>query len=718
MEKNVKQVLIQNGQAVVEDVPPPQPESGTIVVRVLNSCISPGTEGSGMKESAEPLWKRALKNPGKVKQALHMLATSGFSHTRSVVQGKLQSGYATGYSAAGRVMVVGAGIDDIKEGDIVACAGAQCAHHAEIIRVPRNLAVQVPDGLDASHASTVALGAIAMQGVRRAKPSLGENFVVIGLGVIGQLTAQFLKTNGCRVIGADLDPERSRIAMELGMDIELKPDDGPGVENVMRLTGGLGADGVIITASTSSHEVLSTAFQMCRRKGRVVLVGVVGMTMNREDIYAKELDFFISTSYGPGRYDNNYEEKGHDYPPSYVRWTENRNMWEYLRLLADGRINIEPLISATHVIDDAPTAYAAIADGEHRPMITLLSYPENSNAATGGRLLNPSASPSQKSVLNLALAGAGGFAHGMHLPNLSRMKNLYCLHAVMSRTGHNAKATAKQFGAKYATTDYREIVSDADVDAVLICTRHDSHAKMTLDALRAGKHVIVEKPLALDRDEMSAVEEFYNNAGGESGAPVLLTGFNRRFSKFSRRIAEIIAGRKNPIIINYRMNAGYIPLDSWLHNEQGGGRNIGEACHIYDLFTFFTNAKAVAVDARSITAEPGYYSNRDNFIATVSFDDGSIATLTYTALGSKDFPKETMEIYCDGKILSMCDYKKLTVYGTNLSGIESSAFDKGHREELEEFARAVKGGGAWPIPLWQQLQAMEIAFRVEEMLTR
>lgn len=714
----MKQVLIHSGQAVVEEVPPPQPEPGAVIVRVMHSCISPGTESSGMKESGEPLWKRALKNPGKVKQALQMLASSGFSHTKSVVQGKLQSGYPTGYSAAGRVMIAGEGVDDLKEGDIVACAGAQCAHHAEIIRVPRNLAVKVPAGLSTGPASTVALGAIAMQGVRRAQPTLGENFVVIGLGVLGQLTSQFLKANGCRVIGSDLDPARIQLATGLGMDVELDPRDGDSIEKVLQLTGGLGADGVIITASASSNDILSSAFQMCRRKGRVVLVGVVGMELNREDIYAKELDFFISTSYGPGRYDNNYEEKGHDYPPAYVRWTENRNMSEYLSMLAAGKINADPLISAEHDIDNAGRAYAEIAAEGARPMISLLSYPDAGAAAPETKIPNPNASPSGKAVINLALAGAGGFAQGMHLPNLDRMKSLYKLHAVMSRTGHNAKAVAKQFGAGYATTDYKDVLSDSGVEAVLICTRHDTHAAMTLDALRAGKHVLVEKPLCLSREEMTEIEGFFRNAGGESGSPVMLTGFNRRFSKYAARIHELISGRNSPLIINYRMNAGYIPMDSWLHGDEGGGRNLGEACHIYDLFTFLTGAKAVSVDARSINVSTGYYSSRDNFAATVTFDDGSLATLTYTALGAKDFPKETMEVYCEGRIYSMNDYKKLTVHGYNDKGTESAIFEKGHREELEEFAKAVKEGGEWPIPLWQQFQAMDIAFQVEEMLSR
>jgi threonine dehydrogenase-like Zn-dependent dehydrogenase len=332
----VKQVLIRQGQAVVEEIPAPQVEPGTVLVRVDHSCISIGTEMSGIKTSSLPLWKRALKQPENVKKVVEMAVSQGVSRTTSVIQGRLSSGQPTGYSAAGTVLEVGEGIDDLQPGARVACAGAQCAHHAEIIRVPRNLTVPIPDNLELAVASTVTLGAIALQGVRRAQPTLGEVFVVLGLGILGQLTAQMLKANGCKVIGTDLDRKRIAIAQQLGMDIGIHPEDGDNIQQVARLTDGLGADGVIITAATPSDEVVSTAFQMCRKKGRVVLVGDVGLNLNRADFYQKELDFFISTSYGPGRYDNNYEEKGLDYPVSYVRWTENRNMAEYLRLVAAG----------------------------------------------------------------------------------------------------------------------------------------------------------------------------------------------------------------------------------------------------------------------------------------------------------------------------------------------------------------------------------------------
>lgn len=713
----MKQVLIKQGRAEVQEVPEPQVEPGTVLVRVDHSCISIGTELSGMKTSGLPLWKRALKQPENVKKVLSMVPSLGLARTRSLVEGKLSAGSPTGYSASGIILEVGAGIEDLLPGDRVACAGAQCAHHAEVIRVPRNLTVRLPDGLDLATASTVTLGAIAMQGVRRAQPTLGETFVVIGLGILGQLTVQLLKVNGCRVIGADLDRERVDLARRLGVDIGIYPEEGNGIEHVARLTDSIGADGVIITAATASDSVVSTAFNMCRKKGRVVLVGDVGLHLNRADFYQKELDFFISSSYGPGRYDSNYEEKGIDYPVSYVRWTENRNMSEYLRLVAEGKLEVGPLIGGVYPVDDAAEAYESVKNpAEKKPLMVLLSYPSPEDTSSFRRVVvNPTARPCGSDRVRVALVGAGGFAKGMHLPNIQSLSNLFHLKAVMSRTGHNAMATARQFGADYATTDYRQVLNDPDVDAVIIATRHNLHASMTLEALKAGKHVLVEKPLALTPEELSQIEASYAQTQ-DKPLPVLLTGFNRRFSRFARRIYELVQSRSNPMILNYRMNAGYIPLDHWVHAEEGGGRNIGEACHIYDLFTYLTGSRVKTVSAHAINPTTGYYSHRDNFISTIAFEDGSVATLTYTALGAREYPKEQLEVYVDGKVIVMDDYKRLAVFGSKAKGIDSKVMDKGQKEELEAFAYAIKQGGDWPIPLWQQAQATEISIEVEKKL--
>ena len=711
----MKQVLVSGGKVHLENVPAPGVEPGTVLIHMDHSCISIGTEMSGVKSSGVPLWKRALRQPQHVKKVVSMLMTDGMSMTRKLVQERLSVELPTGYSGAGVVLAVGAGVDEYAPGDRVACAGAQCAFHAEVVRVPKNLVVPMPDNVGFDVASSVALGAIAMQGVRRATPTLGETFVVIGLGVLGQLTVQMLRANGCRVIGVDLDRERLALAQRHGMNWGVHPDDADDVAQVARITGGTGADGVIITAASPSDAIVSAAFRMCRKKARVVLVGDVGLDLQRADFYVKELDFLISSSYGPGRYDAHYEEGGLDYPLGYVRWTEGRNMAEYLRLIADGTLDVQSMIAAVHSIDKVAEAYQSLQSGADKPLMVLLSYPRREEAPARHTPLAPSRTTiAHTGAVRIALIGAGGFAKGMHLPNLQELKDDFVLRAVASRTGHNASSTGKRFAASYTTTDHHEVLNDPEVDAVIIATRHDTHAALALDALRAGKHVLLEKPLALTEDELQAIEAFYQEAGGPK--PVLLTGFNRRFSPYARHIAEAIQHRSNPMIINYRMNAGYIPLDHWVHGPEGGGRKRGEACHIYDLFTFLTGSPVKSVHATALKPITTYYAASDNFIATIGFDDGSVASLTYTALGNAEFPKESMEVFVDGVVFSLNDYRALSVTGSRGKPLETRIASKGQKEELQAFAAAIRGKSDWPIPLWQQLQATRIANQIHSLL--
>jgi len=710
----MKQVLISGGSVRLEDVPAPVVEPGTILIRMDHSCISIGTEMSGVKSSGTPLWKRALRQPKHVRKVVDMLLSDGIKQTRRVVQERLSIELPTGYSGAGVVLEVGAGIDEFSPGDRVACAGAQCAFHAEVVRIPRNLVAPIPDNVGFDAASSVALGAIALQGVRRAKPTLGESFVVIGLGILGQLTVQILRANGCRVIGVDLDRDRIALAERHGLHWGVHPDDGDDVTHVARLTDGAGADGVIVTAASPSDAIVSAAFRMCRKKARVVLVGDVGLDLQRVDFYAKELDFLISTSYGPGRYDERYEEDGLDYPLGYVRWTENRNMVEYLRLIGDGVIDLKPLIAAVHPIAEVDIAYRMLQSGAGKPLMVLLSYPQLQAEMPSRIALSPRVQGISRDAIRIAVIGAGGFAKGMHLPNLIELQSQYRLRAVVSRTGHNAASTGTRFGADYCATDYREVLDDKEVDAVIIATRHDTHASIALEALQAGKHVLLEKPLALEELDLAAIEAFF--ATGSGAKPILLTGFNRRFSPYAERIAGMIRKRSNPMIINYRMNAGYIPLEHWVHSAEGGGRNRGEACHIYDLFTFFTDSIATRIQSSAIVPKTGYYSRSDNFVANVAFEDGSVATLTYTALGTSEFPKETMDIFVDGTVASLDDYRRMAIAGLRQKPFATRAPDKGQREELFAFARAVKGESEWPIPLWQQLQATRISFEVDRLL--
>lgn len=712
----MKQVMISGGAAHLENVPAPLVEPGTVLIQMDHSCISIGTEMSGVKSTGLPLWKRAMQQPQHVKKVVDLVLADGLSAARRVVQERMSVELPTGYSGAGVVVEVGEGVTEFAHGDRVACAGAQCAYHAEIVRVPKNLVVPIPEQVGFEEAASVALGAIAMQGVRRAQPTLGETFVVIGLGILGQLTVQMLRANGCRVIGTDLDRARIALAERHGMNWGFHPDDAQEVQQVARVTGGVGADGVIITAASASDAIVSAAFNMCRKRARVVLVGDVGLDLQRADFYVKELDFLISTSYGPGRYDPLYEEGGLDYPLGYVRWTEGRNMAEYLRLIADGALDLKSMIAAVHCIDQVDEAYRSLQSGPDKPMMVLLSYPRREEALERRTALISSVgtAPARSGVIRLGLIGAGSFAKGAHLPNLQELKDDFVLRAVASRTGHNASSAGKRFGASFITTDHRVVLRDPDIDAVIIATRHNTHADLALQALRVGKHVLLEKPLALTEQELRDIESFYQESSGPR--PLLLTGFNRRFSVYARHIAQIIGSRTNPMIINYRMNAGYIPLDHWVHGPEGGGRNLGEACHIYDLFTFLTGAKVNSVHARALAPATSYYAAADNFVSTISFEDGSVATLTYTALGSSEFPKETMEIFSDGAVISLNDYRSLKITGRRGKALETRSPDKGQKDELQAFARAVRGQTEWPIPLWQQLQASRIALEVESFL--
>jgi predicted dehydrogenase/threonine dehydrogenase-like Zn-dependent dehydrogenase len=710
----MKQVLLSSGKIAIEEVPDPQEVENKVLVKVEFSCISAGTELAGITSSGKSLLKRAIAQPEKVKKVIDLALDKGISNTKDFIARQNSNSFTMGYSAAGTVIGVGKGIKKLKVGDRIACAGLGYASHAELVTVPENLAVIVPPEVEMSHASTVTLGAIALQGIRRAKPTIGETFVVIGLGILGQYTTQLLKANGCHVIGLDLESKRIELALSLGMEKGVYSSGSEAIQEIFELTGRVGVDGVIITASSASDEIISNAFQMCRKKGRVVLVGDVGLNLSRGDFYKKEIDFLISTSYGPGRYDNDYEERGNDYPIGYVRWTENRNMGEFLRLIANNSIKVDPLISKIYELVDAPTAYKSFHVEGENPVIVLLKYAVNVVSTPTVKIEYPLHSGNSANKVNLAVIGAGGFATSMHLPNIKSLSNLYNLHAVMTTHGHSATNVAKQFGAKYATTDYHSILKDPDIHAVIICTRHNLHERLVVEALEAGKHVLVEKPLAVSPGQLDSIISFIQKADNPS--PILLTGFNRRFSPHIVKLKKHLANRRNPMIINYRMNAGYIPLDHWVHSPEGGGRNIGEACHIYDLFTHFTEAKIVSITANCIIPSNDYYSSADNFLTTLTFEDGSIATLTYTAMGSKGFPKEQMEIFCDGNVLTLNDYREISISGSNQKVKKSKRIEKGHYEELSEFAKTIKNGGAWPIPLWQQYQATKISLSVEEIL--
>ena len=707
------QAIVKKGKVLAEQIPAPNVSKGCVLIKVVNSCISAGTEMSDVSSSGKSLIKRALEQPENVKKVINMVKSDGIANVYAKVKGKFDGGSPTGYSLSGVVIAVGEGACDFKVGDYVAAAGAGLANHAEYVDVPKNLVMKIPQDLDFERACTVTLGGIAMQGVRRIDLRLGETCVVVGAGILGLLAVQMLKISGVRVAVSDFDDRRLQIAKEYGAELIINPSKENLLDVISSWSGGYGAEGVLFTAATNSSEPLSQSFQMCKKKGRVVLVGVVGMQINREDMYQKELDFFISTSYGPGRYDKNYEEKGLDYPFSYVRWTENRNMSEYLRLVNENLIKLDKLIDAKYSIEQVTEAFESLQTSQNKPLMILLDYGET-NLTKFNEYLNQdkktiiNSTPVSRDIINVAFVGVGGFATGMHLPNISKLTDKYKIYAIMNRSGHKAKAVAQQYGANYATSNLDDILNDDNVDLVIISTRHDSHGELTLKALKAGKNVFVEKPLATNKEELESIKKFYE---GEGDKPVLFVGFNRRFSTYVQEIKKHTSARVNPMIIRYRMNAGYVPMDHWVH--ENGGRMVGEACHIIDLMTALTGSEIESVFSQSIAPSNEKYSTEDNKSIVLKYKDGSVANIEYFANGSKELSKEFMEIHFDGKSIILDDYKSLKGYGIRVKEISTNISQKGQFEELEALSQTLKGNKKhWPIELWDMIQTTEISFLI------
>ena len=719
----MKQVLIKQGRVVVEEVPAPMVSEGGVLIKVVSSCISAGTELSSLQSSGKSLIRRALEQPDQVRKAFSMARSEGISKTLAQVRGASETGSPTGYSLAGVVLAVSKGVRDIQPGDRVAAAGAGVANHAEYVDVPRNLVMLIPDSLDFPQASTVTLGGIAMQGVRRAQVQLGEYVVVLGTGVLGQLALQMLVAAGTRVIAVDLNDKRLELARQMGAELCLNPNQADSIKAVHHHTNGYGADVVLFCAATENSQALSDAFAMTRKKGRLVMVGVWGRELKREDIYAKELDFLISTSYGPGRYDPNYEDRGLDYPYAYVRWTENRNMEEYLRLIEAGKMQVEPLIQETYPLEEVEKAFGSLQSPDP-PLMILLDYgdklPEDLSALVqqSRRVDSPLGyRPVTSQRIQVGIIGAGNFATSVHLPNLERLKKHYQIRAICNRTGHKAQAIVTRFGAEYAATDYREIVADPNIDLVMICTRHNLHGPMVLESLEAGKHTFVEKPLCTKQEELNDIKEFYSSRlqSQKQESPLLVVGFNRRFSKYAAEVKKQVADRINPLFLHYRMNAGYLSLDHWVHGEEGGGRIIGEACHIIDLFSFLTESSVRSFSTARLTPRTASVDGSDNMTITLEYMDGSLATLEYFAVGSSQLSKELLEVHFDGKSIIVDDYRSIHGFGIQVDDIKHSSPAKGHLEELELLGDCVLGKkDKWPIPWESIVETTELTFKLAQ----
>jgi predicted dehydrogenase/threonine dehydrogenase-like Zn-dependent dehydrogenase len=704
----MKQAIIKSGVVKPETVPSPIVGKGEVLIRLEYSCISAGTEMSSVNNSGKSLLRRALDQPENVKKVIDSMRNDGISKALNKVKSKVEGGNATGYSISGKVIGVGSGVEGFKIGQHVAAAGAGFANHAEIVSVPKNLVTHVPENLDLSEASTVTLGAIALQGVRRIDVKLGEYVVVVGCGILGLIAIQLLIKSGARVIAIDLDDSRLEIAKSFGCEQTINPKIENPVEKVSLLTKGKLSDYVLFAAATSSSEPLSQSFNMCRKKGTVVLLGVVGMEIKRQDIYVKEIDFKISTSYGPGRYDDSYEIEGKDYPYGYVRWTENRNMSEYLRLVANKSVNLTKLIDNVYDIEQVEDAYNSLKSVESKPLIVLLKYDEKKDVASETKVILNTLNTNKfsKSTINYALIGAGSFALGMHMPNLTKLKGKYHLSAVMSRKGHSAKVVGEQYGADYVTTSYQEILSDDNIDLVIICTRHDSHGDLVLKALNAGKNVFVEKPLAVNQDELNSIKEFYLSETTQLDKPVLMVGFNRRFSQFSNEIKKHTSKRLNPLFIRYRMNAGFIPLESWHHDH--GGRIVGEACHIIDFVSNLTDSSIESIKVEKLDLYESKFSKEDNMTIVIKYSDGSIGSIDYFATGNKGLNKEVCEIHFDGKSIILDDYKTLKGYGLKIKEFNFNSSKKGQYEEILSLHECLTNSPSkFPIPLVSLLETTQ-----------
>ena len=681
------------GEIEVKELPAPTLRSGWIVVATQASLISAGTERASVEKSKASLLERARKQPDDVRQVLDMAKKEGVLNTIRKVQNKLDSYRALGYSTAG--IVIESGCDEFAPGDRVACAGAGYAVHAEVVAVPKNLAVKIPEGVSFDEASFTTLGAIALQGIRQADLRLGENVAVIGLGLLGQLTVGMLKASGCRVIGLDIDESQFELAHQFGAAARA-PSNGDAVKIVESFTRGLGVDAVIITAGTSSNAPIELGIKMTRKKGRVVVVGAVGMDIPRSPFYEKELEITISCSYGPGRYDPAYEEEGNDYPAGYVRWTENRNMEAVLDMIASGSLNVQQIISHRYPITEAAKAYDLITGKINEPFVgVVLTYPEYQGETTFARSVEVGANSkvkvqNSKGKLQLGFVGAGNFAQGHLIPHLTKLD--IDLVTAVTATPANARSVAEKFGFAEASTDSVDVIESDRTNALFIATQHDTHGDYVARALEAGKQVFVEKPLGINRQELERIREI-----GEKGNNRVMVGFNRRFSESFVAIKDHFNGVGEPLSIFYRVNAGHIPLSSWVQRPEQGGRIIGEGCHFIDTMQFLTGARIVRTDACAIRSENREVRNADTVTITITFDDGSIGTLHYFSNGAKSIPKEYCEVYGGGRTGIMDDFRRVTLASGTKSSLKKFDGSKGHREEVIATIEAMKSGDPLPI---------------------
>ena len=704
------------GETRVIDAPAPAPDRGQVLIEVAASLVSAGTERSVVRFGEKSLVSKALARPDLVRQVLSKVVRDGLLNTVAAVQQQLAEPIALGYALSGVVRGVGAGVTAFKPGDRVAAAGGGYAVHAEIVVVPVNLVVRIPDDVTHEAAAFTTLGAIALQGIRLADVRLGESVAVIGLGLLGLLTVQQLKAAGCRVIGLDPKPERAGQAVALGADAARSTAE-EFAQVCEMATEGRGVDAVLITADTPSSDPVTLAARVARDRGRVIVVGAVGLELPRKPYFDKELEFRISRSYGPGRYDAGYEERGQDYPIGYVRWTEKRNMEAVVALMAEGKLDARSLVSHRVPIDEGGRAYQIIKGATGEPSLgVVLTYPSfGLERFAESRRMAVSATAGGGS-LTIGLVGCGRFAKGVLLPIVKKDPRTRLV-GVCSATGKSSRVTAERFGFAYCGTDAQAVIDDPDVNTVVIATRHHLHARQTIAALTAGKHVFVEKPLCLNEDELALVGGTYRELAARGAAPLVMVGFNRRFAPMAVELRAFMADVPEPLAIQYRVNGGRIPLDHWTQDPaQGGGRLVGEMVHFIDWAIWMAADEPVRVHAVA-TPNSGVY-NDDNVALTLRFRKGSIAQVLYLASGGRALGKERIEVHGGGKSAVLDDFGRLELADGTRSRRRRAYLkrDKGHAAGWARFADAIAGGGQSPIPFEQIETTMRAAFSARRSL--
>ena len=676
----MKQIIqdLKSGKTILEEVPVPNVKAGCVLVRTTRTLVSLGTERMLVEFGKANLIDKARQQPDKVKQVLDKLKTDGVLPTLEAVFNKLGQPLPLGYCNVGRVIAVGKGVTEFVVGDRVASNG----NHAEYVCVPKNLVAKVPDNVSDEEAAFTVIGSIGLEGIRLFKPELGETVVVTGLGLIGLVVCQLLLANGCRVIGIDFDQQKVDIANAKGV-LAINPANGiDPVKYVAEVTNNVGADGVIITASAKTDDIMHQACEMSRKRGRIILVGVVGLNLRRDDFYKKELTFQVSCSYGAGRYDEDYENKGHDYPLPYVRWTEKRNFETILHAISMGGLDVKSLITEEVELQDYLDIYGDMR--KRGSIASILKFPEESKIERVILIEGYKFKPGNGKI---GIIGAGNYTSSTVIPALKAAKAN--IKYIASAGGLNAKVLAKKVGAECATSDYHEILNDKEVDMVIVTTRHNMHARMVIEALRAGKSVFVEKPLCLNKSELEEIKDAYKSV---PEGVTLTVGFNRRFSPFATKLKQLVGDGPKNIVAT--MNAGFIPSDMWVHDlAVGGGRIIGEACHFIDLCSYIAGSRVTAVCMNAMGVNPE--ENTDNATIMLRYENGTNAVINYFANGSKSYAKERVEVYSQERVLVLDNWRKLQGFGVKGFSKKSGAMDKGHKNEfmlLNE--RMLKGGDA------------------------